>query len=239
MYHGPGEGGTCGRPTPCVRTARGGRGRAGRPGSCLSATTPEPVTSALASEVGPEAAPTERFTVILPSQVTRIVSPRIPRRPSEGSVGMDRVMGFPVVAVVELHRLALSLAQLRALKPAQLSDLGPVRDSVVRVGDRPTYTGNAREQPSYAQTIPKCGQVFRHGYTSRRGSLVAPPAGSGPVGSDGRLSPGRRSRPPVRAVGTGPRAEAPTSACTSPGRARWPGWPRCACRRSPDRRERG
>ncbi len=131
-------------PAECGATpVMGAGGSSARVAIALSRTA---IVGAATWQVGPEDAPIGQLTVVLPSEVTRIVTPRIARRPSESRLGMERVMGFPVVAVAELHRLTLSLSQVRALVPGQLIDLGPVRDIVVRVGDRPTLTGDAGAQ---------------------------------------------------------------------------------------------
>jgi flagellar motor switch protein FliM len=97
-------------------------------------------------EVGPTEEPAGRITVIVPSEITRTIGPRMPHRPIEARVGMERVMVLPVTAVAELRRINLSLSDLRALKPGQMIELGPVRDVTVRVGDRAALVGEVGVQ---------------------------------------------------------------------------------------------
>lgn len=92
--------------------------------------------------VGAAEEPLGRLTVVLPSEVIRVAVPRRTDRASE-EAGIDRVLPLPVTLTAELGRVKLSLSALRALKPGDLLDLGPVRDVIIRTGERPTFTGEA------------------------------------------------------------------------------------------------
>lgn len=92
--------------------------------------------------VGPPDEPLGQLTVVLPSEVIRVAMPRRTTRASE-EAGIDRVLPLPVTLTAELGRVRMSLSALRALKPGDQLDLGPVRDVVLRTGDRPTFTGEA------------------------------------------------------------------------------------------------
>jgi flagellar motor switch protein FliM len=93
-------------------------------------------------EVGTPNEPLGRLTVVLPSEVIRVATPKRTTRASE-EAGIDRVLPLPVTLTAELGRLRMSLSALRALKPGDQLDLGPVRDVVLRTGDRATFTGEA------------------------------------------------------------------------------------------------
>jgi flagellar motor switch protein FliM len=98
--------------------------------------------------LGPPGEELGRLTVVLPSEVIRVAMPRrSPRNDDEN--GIDRVMPLPITLTAELGRVRMSLASLRALKPGDELDLGPVRDAVLRTGDRPTFTGEAGIQAGY------------------------------------------------------------------------------------------
>lgn len=85
--------------------------------------------------------PLGALTVVLPSEVIRVAMPRRTSRPEEA--GIDRVLPLPVTLTAELGRVRTTLSALRALRPGDELDLGPVRDVVLRTGDRPTFTGEA------------------------------------------------------------------------------------------------
>ncbi len=118
-------------------------------------------------EVGPVDDPIGTLTVILPAEITRALTPRPQRRDPESRVGMDRVMVLPVVAVAELGRIKLSLAELRALKAGRMLDLGPARDVVVRVGDKPALIGEAGVQNHFRSVRLKGRVSGVLGHTTR------------------------------------------------------------------------
>lgn len=84
-----------------------------------------------------------RITVVLPSSIARIGVPKKAARAHEGRVGMGRVLPLTVTLVAELRRLSVPLSKLHQVQPGQILDLGPAKDVVVRVGDRPTLLGEA------------------------------------------------------------------------------------------------
>lgn len=85
--------------------------------------------------------PLGALTVVLPSEVIRVAMPRRATRHEEA--GIDRVLPLPVTLTAELGRVKSTLSALRALRPGDQLDLGPVRDVVLRTGDRPTFVGEA------------------------------------------------------------------------------------------------
>lgn len=90
---------------------------------------------------------TGRFVVAVPSEITRLAAPRRPpRTAADHRTGMERVLPLPVTVVAELRRVFLSLAQLKLLAPGQMLELGPPKDVVIRVGDRPALVGEAGVQ---------------------------------------------------------------------------------------------
>jgi flagellar motor switch protein FliM len=100
-------------------------------------------------EIGTPEQPYGMITLVTSSEITRIGAPRaVARTSGEGRLGIERVLPLPVTAVVELRRMSLPLARVRALEVGQVIDLGAVRDVVVRVGDRPTLLGEAGSQNS-------------------------------------------------------------------------------------------
>ncbi|MEQ1504721.1 MAG: FliM/FliN family flagellar motor switch protein [Myxococcota bacterium] len=82
-----------------------------------------------------------RIQVVMPSEITRVAAPRPAPRASDPREGLERVLLLPVTVVAELRRISLSLSQLKAVRPGQILDLGPAKDVVVRVGDRPALLG--------------------------------------------------------------------------------------------------
>jgi flagellar motor switch/type III secretory pathway protein FliN len=86
-----------------------------------------------------------RIVVVLPSEVARMATPkRITRQ--ENRAGIERVMPLPVVAVAEVRRITMSLAQLREIRVGHMLDLGSAKDVVLLVGDRPALIGEAGVQ---------------------------------------------------------------------------------------------
>jgi flagellar motor switch protein FliM len=79
-----------------------------------------------------------RITVVLPSSIARIGVPKKSARAHEGKVGMGRVFPLSVTMVAELRRVSLPLSKLHNLQPGQVLDLGPAKDVVLRVGEKPT-----------------------------------------------------------------------------------------------------
>jgi flagellar motor switch protein FliM len=84
-----------------------------------------------------------RITVVLPSSIARIGVPRKSARAHEGKVGMGRVLPLSVTLVAELRRVSLPFSRLQGLQPGQVLDLGPSKDVVLRVGERPTLVAEA------------------------------------------------------------------------------------------------
>lgn len=100
-------------------------------------------------DIGTAEQPYGSIAVVTSSEITRISAPRaVSRSTGEGRLGIDRVLPLPVTAVVELRRMSLPLARVRTLAVGQMIDLGPVRDVVVRVGDRAALVGEAGSQNS-------------------------------------------------------------------------------------------
>ncbi|MCA9489854.1 MAG: FliM/FliN family flagellar motor switch protein [Myxococcales bacterium] len=99
-------------------------------------------------QVGPPDAPLGTFWIVLPSEITRLALPKRTSRPQDAG-GMDRVLPLPVTAVAELGRVRMSLADFRELRVGATLDLGPVRQVVVRIGDRPTFLGDGGMQNGF------------------------------------------------------------------------------------------
>jgi flagellar motor switch protein FliM len=86
-----------------------------------------------------------RILVVLPSEIARMATPkRITRQ--ENRAGLERVMPLPVVAVAEVRRISMSLAQLREIRVGHMLDLGSAKDVVILVGDKPALVGEAGVQ---------------------------------------------------------------------------------------------
>ncbi len=98
-------------------------------------------------DVGPPDAPFGLCNVVLPVQATGVLWPeRDQRRRHEAETeGLGRIMPARVEVVAELARTTLTLGEMRALQPGSTLDLGPVRDVLVRVGDRTAVLGEAGE----------------------------------------------------------------------------------------------
>lgn len=119
----------------------------GSPSRIAMPVSPTALVGAVTYEIGTAEQPYGAITLVTSSEITRIAAPRAASRPNgEGKLGIERVLPLPVTAVVELRRLSLPLARVRTLEVGQLIDLGPVRDVVLRVGDRAALVGEAGSQ---------------------------------------------------------------------------------------------
>lgn len=87
-----------------------------------------------------------KLSVVLPSEITRLALPRRAVVREENRVGFDRIMPLPVVAVAELRRITLPFSALREIRPGHVIDLGPAKDVVISVGERPAFVGEAGVQ---------------------------------------------------------------------------------------------
>ena len=119
----------------------------GSPSRIVMPVPPTALVGAVTYEIGSAEQPYGAITLVTSSEITRIGAPRaVSRLNGEGKLGIERVLPLPVTAVVELRRLSLPLSRVRSLEVGQLLDLGPVRDVVLRVGDRPALVGEAGSQ---------------------------------------------------------------------------------------------
>lgn len=99
-------------------------------------------------QVGRPDAPLGRFWILLPSEITRLAQPKRTTRSQDGNA-MERILPLPITAVAELGRLRMSLSEFRNLRVGATLDLGPVRQVVVRVGDRPAFLGDGGLQNGF------------------------------------------------------------------------------------------
>lgn len=86
------------------------------------------------------------IVVVLPSEITRLAAPRRTAVRTENRVGLDRIMPLPVIAVAELRRITMLFSALREIRPGHVIDLGPAKEVVISVGDRPALVGEAGVQ---------------------------------------------------------------------------------------------
>lgn len=104
-----------------------------------------------ALDFGPPEDPYGLVTMVIPAQIASYYWPKGPTKAKgEGQVaGMDRVMDVPVSVVAELTRVRMAMGKVRALRPGDLVELGVVRHTELKVGNRTVMLAEPGEQDGY------------------------------------------------------------------------------------------
>ncbi len=99
-------------------------------------------------ELGPEDAPFGRATIAFSPKATGVLWPersQAPKRPRPPR-RVERVQHIEVPVVAEVARRRYSMAQLKALRPGDVIELGSLSSVQLRVGGRRALAGEAGEQ---------------------------------------------------------------------------------------------